>query len=316
LELQRFVTTSFEAMGGIVEPLEYALCQVLIPEKYVKMFQGRNEMKLSFDFEVAQENPDSEFVTFGSYILNQIFDIISTETVSTVRYAVIDKMSVSNACDKIKKYLNLTGGTTEIINERPVMGLFSVYTFRTGYVSDERVERIEEIWMDMLTLKPCEKMRSYSTGIFFEKEPLYIYPVPVLPDISEVFEKAYNEIKKNVQDGAQSHTRKSELAKEINRITNYYAELMEENEKRKVRKGISEEKILEIETKKGLLKLEKERQIKEMQNKYRVRTDIALENIILYAIPHIEYIIKAVRHGNTSNYTLYYNPILKEFNLK
>jgi hypothetical protein len=91
---------------------------------------------------------------------------------------------------------------------------------------------------------------------------------------------------------------------------------MEENEKRKVRKGISEEKILEIETKKGLLKLEKERQIKEMQNKYRVRTDIALENIILYAIPHIEYIIKAVRHGNTSNYTLYYNPILKEFNLK
>lgn len=76
MQLQQFVTETVENLGGMVMPVEYALCHVLIPETYASYFQNKTEHKLSFDFEVAQENPDSEFVTFGSYVLEQLLAIV------------------------------------------------------------------------------------------------------------------------------------------------------------------------------------------------------------------------------------------------
>ena len=313
MELQKFVTTSIEAMGGIVECIEYGLCNILVPDNFTGMFHGRNELRLAFDYEVAQENPESEFVTFGSYILNKIFEIIARETVSSIRYAVVDKLSLSNAEEKIKKHLCLLRGSIKIISERPVLDFIPVYTFRVGYISDERTEDFVEIWIDMLTMSVSEKMSRSSAGIFYEDEPIYNFPIAILPDIQTSFEMAFEQVKKEAEIGALHHTRNNEMVKDITRVTSYYSELIQENEKRKTRKGLSEEHIEEITEKTELLELDKNKQIIEMQNKYKVKTDISLDHVILYEIPHIEYKIKVNLPGNEYESMLYYNPILKSF---
>lgn len=41
MQLQQFVTETIEELGGVVIPVEYALCQVLIPKNYASFFKTR-----------------------------------------------------------------------------------------------------------------------------------------------------------------------------------------------------------------------------------------------------------------------------------
>ena len=66
MDLQNFVAEVIKAAGGIVIPLEYALCHAMVPEEHSRLFNGRNEALLAFDSEVFHENPDAEFVTLSS----------------------------------------------------------------------------------------------------------------------------------------------------------------------------------------------------------------------------------------------------------
>lgn len=91
------------------------------------------------------------------------------------------------------------------------------------------------------------------------------------------------------------------LEKDVERITNYYSELLAENEKRSNRKGLSEDKVKEIKTKSEAIKLERDKQLQEIYNKYNGQIELNLENGILYFIPILEYTIEIVFRGRPRN---------------
>ncbi|MDC3425040.1 hypothetical protein NC797_11040 [Aquibacillus sp. 3ASR75-11] len=134
MELQKFVTKVIEGFGGVVEPVEYALCQVLIPEEYKSYFQNKTELELAFDFEVAQENPQSEFVTFGSFILEQVQTIANQQAISTLRFAEVERQTLANPLKKITHFLQEENGKINILDEINVMGVWAVFQFHiTSY---------------------------------------------------------------------------------------------------------------------------------------------------------------------------------------
>lgn len=311
MELQRFVTKVIEELGGVVIPVEYALCKALVPDEYEEYFQGKTEAVLCFDFEVAQENPEAEFVTFGSHLLDKLIEITYKKTISSLRYGVVDRLSLSNPMDKIKRFLGLERADVEISSERPVMGMWAVFTFRVGYVSDERVEEVRGIWADLLTGEPSPYMGQ--AQVFYETKPLYNYPVPVDINIPHAFENAFRQVRAEAQSQERKHGRKEDLEREIQRIKDYYEDLEEENHKKMDRKGISEERIQELVSKGKSLELEREKQIREMEDKYTIKVDIALDHGVVYAIPGIEYRAVISFRGAKEERILYYNPVVKSF---
>ena len=96
MQLQSFVTEVIESLGGVVIPVEYALCQVLVPDSYKEYFQNKTELELAFDFEVFEENPQSEFVTFGSYVLDQVLLLANQKAMSTLRFAEVLQLKLAN----------------------------------------------------------------------------------------------------------------------------------------------------------------------------------------------------------------------------
>ncbi|QKY70156.1 hypothetical protein [Lentibacillus sp. CBA3610] len=140
MQLQQFVTETVENLGGMVMPVEYALCDVLIPETYAGYFQNKTELKLAFDYEVAQENPDSEFVTFGSYVLEQLLAIIHEKAKTAMRYALIDRLELGTPLKKIEAFLQDEHGKTAIESEKPVLGVWTVFQYLTTIVADEKTE--------------------------------------------------------------------------------------------------------------------------------------------------------------------------------
>lgn len=312
MQLQKFVTDVIEGIGGVVDPVEYALCQVLIPEEYKKHFQNKTELELSFDYEVAQENPNSEFVTFGSYILEQLLTIADHKAVTTNRFAEVERLTLTNPLKKMKDLLNEDDRRVTIINEKPVLGVWAVYQFHIVYVSDEKVEKTKQVWINLLTGEVSEIMNHEQNRIVYHEKPIYMYPIPVDLDITGGFHTAYQYVKREAENEHKLRTQDKQMQKDLDRIEFYYQELLAENRKKANRKGVSPEKKREIQDKGKAIKLEKDKQMQEIINKYNGTIEISLDHGLLYFIPLLQYKVEIQHRTSKEEKTFYYNPITKQ----
>ena len=313
MNLQNFVTAVIDTLGGLVDPLEYALCQVMIPEEHKDLFQGKTQLILAFDFEVAEENPTAEFVTFGSYILDQLIEFIKKKTISSVRYIVPSRLVLSNVEDKIKKYINLDRGKIQISSERLVLFPFAAFNFAVGYTSEERTEVYKEIWVDLVNNKVSKSMEQNKNGIFFDENINEVYPTIEFIPITQGFQTAFNETKTRTEIEKLDFKDDMLLNNELKRIDDYYQELLKENNKKMQRKGTTEDKIKELESKAEALMLEKQRQLKELTDKYSIIVDVSLDYGIIYFLPVIEYTFTIESNHTKETQILFYNSIAKDF---
>ncbi|SDI74664.1 hypothetical protein [Natribacillus halophilus] len=315
MELQKYVTEVIETLGGVVIPEEYALCQVLIPEEYKDYFQGQTEVELAFDFEVAEENPGAEFVTFGSYLLDQLLALADEKAQSTVRFVEIQRLELANPLKKIQAFMPEEPGKISILNERNVMGAWAAYQFNITFISDTKEESTREIWVDLLTNRVDPVIQEQQNRIVHQRDPLYTLPFAKAFDIQQGFESAFNDAIQKGEDEKKQRLQDETLQQDIDRIQEYYTELMEENEQRANRKGLTEEKKEDIHAKTKAIEIERDKQLQEIRNKYDVQIEPSLEHGILYMIPVIEYQLEMDFRGTQKEKTLYYNPITKGFAL-
>jgi hypothetical protein len=315
MQLQKFVTDVIEGIGGIVDPVEYALCQVLIPENYKNYFQNKTELELSFDFEVAQENPHSEFVTFGSYVLEQVLAIANQKAVTTNRFAEIERLTLANPLKKIKEALKEDDRKIIITNERSVLGVWAVFQFHIAYVADEKVEKVNQVWINLLTDEVSETMKQEQNRIVYHEEPIYTYPVPGDIHITDAFKTAYQFVKLEAENENKLRTQDKQMEKDLERIDSYYKELLAENDKKAARKGLSIEKKKETLDKAKAIELERDKQLQEIVSKYNGKIEITLDHGLLYFIPLLQYNIEIQHRLDKKMRTLYYNPITKEINM-
>lgn len=313
MQLQQFVTKTVENIGGMVMPVEYALCHVLIPEDYAAYFQNKTELELSFDFEVAQENPNSEFVTFGSYVLEQLLSLVHKKAKTALRYAEIDRLELGNPQKKIAAFLQDEQGKLTIETERPVFGVWAVFQYYTAFIADEKTEDTDQIWINLVTNAIDPEMEQEQNRIMYQQQAPYPYPIPVPLDMVDAFQEATNYIKEKSEQQKNEQNDEREMAKDIERINHYYDALAAENDKRANRKGLSEDKQKEIFAKTETVKLERDKQLQEIYNKANGEVEISLDNAILYFVPLLEYTIDRRFRGDSEQLKLFYNPVTKGF---
>jgi len=308
MNLQEFVSNTVETLGGIVLPLEYALCQVLLPDKYAARFQGRTELTLAFDFEVAEENPDAEFVTFGSNILSEVIDIVKTSPESTIRYVSAERLELSSPEEKIKRMID-DKCSLELTSKAPVMGLWGLFVFHLHFMSDESFENIQEVWVNLLTGEVDDAI--VTTNVFYETNRLYPYPYAATAGLDKAFEIAWRYVNNDAEKQAAKYTSPSKIKEELNRIENYYHELLLENQRRATRKGLSQERVEELESKSAALELEKTRQMQEMKDNLTPKARITLLQGITYHIPLMELKCLVSKRLEKAERVFYYEPLYK-----
>lgn len=318
MELQKFVMNAIEAMGGAVVQTEYALCEAIVPDQWKGIFQGRTECLLAFDFEVAEENPAAEFVTFGSYIFEQIVSNVRSYAASGVRYVDIERPALHNPLEKIKRYLKEESGAIQLKSERPAIGLWVEFSFRIQYVSDEKETTFKQIWVNLNSGCVDEEMRSHKDFIPYAQSPspsLTELPLLDSPVLSLALLTAYDHVKQLAGRGLDRRMRQEELDKELRRITDYYDDLSAEMAKRGERKGLSADKMKEHSDKAEAILAEKAKQMDDIRSKYSVRTEIELDHGLLYFVPVIDYTVEIEFRKKHKQIPLQYNPFLKKFDM-
>jgi len=275
--------------------------------------QNKTELTLAFDFEVAQENPNAEFVTFGSFILEQLLTIVHQNATCTLRFAEIERLKLGNPLKKITEFLANRQGKITILEEQPVLGVWAVFGYNVTFVADERIESVEQVWVNLQTNEIDLFMKQEQNRIVYKQTPLYTYPISGSIDILQALNAATKYVQSLVEKQKSEQSNRLILEKDVERITNYYSELLVENEKRSNRKGLSEDKVKEIKTKSEAIKLERDKQLQEIYNKYNGQIELNLDNGMLYFVPILEYKIEVVFRGDAKEQKLYYNPVTKNF---
>jgi hypothetical protein len=311
-DLQVFVTKFFDTLGAAVEEVEYALIYVVIPDEYKSVF-GKTELKLCFDYEVYLENPDYEFVTFGSFILDKIINLSFEHSRASIRYVLVDNLNVTEPEKKIKDFLNKDRCNIEIIEQDKCINYFAKYSFKVNYISDNVVEEFENLVIDMNNLCVSKSFSENLSSIFYETNPQYDYPLNCSVDFLEGFKKAVKQIESTSKLKANNFANISAKDKEIERINKYYQSLKIEAEKRMKRKNLSQEKINEYKHKIRLYDIEKDRQLNEIIERYNVKSEIIFQNTVVYAVPvmYFRYKLTSRNEPDGKLGSCYFNKITK-----
>lgn len=316
MKLQKFVIDVIEAMGGMVIQTEYALCEAIIPEERKEIFQGRTECLLAFDFEVAEENPDAEFVTFGSFIFEQLITFVELHTLSNIRSVEVEHRNLHDPLGKIQRFLDRKNSRIKLLDERLVTTVWVVFAFRVGYVSDEKEQEFQQIWMDLSKGEIDLEMHLIRGIIPYSDKPMEESP-PLASniDLTSALLNAYKYVRQLAEQGREQRMRRGELEREVQRISEYYGELVDETVKRSERKGLTDEKKEELLGKVNTIQAEKEKQLREMESKYTVRVEATLDHGLLYFVPLTEYLIQIEDRKEHEKMRLRYNPLLKKFSI-
>ena len=310
MNLQQFVTDAIETMGGITEPLEYALCLVLLPDEYAARFQGRTELTLAFDYEVAEEHEGAEFVTFGSRILDEIIDIAAGVPISTARYVLVDRLDVVDAEEKIRKLMN-ERFTVKIISKQPIVGIWGLFLFRARCSAIENFEETYKVWVNLITREVDETMSD--TVLFYETGPSVGYPYTDEADFAGAYQTAFEYISCKSERDAALRVDPKHAKQETDRIINYYEELLAENERRTNRKGVTEDRAEELGFKRTALEIERDRQLNEIRENLSPKPQLTLLQGISYHMPLLEIKCLLTQRTYREEKTYYYEPIHKRF---
>jgi hypothetical protein len=71
IDLHDFFYRYLLRSGALVEKPGYALLEAMLPEEPARLL-GEEYLMAAFDYEVAQENKNSTFVTYGSPLLDAV----------------------------------------------------------------------------------------------------------------------------------------------------------------------------------------------------------------------------------------------------
>ena len=313
MDITQLTTTILQTMDAAVEFTEYALAWVLIPDEYTHRFNEKSELLLAFDYEVAQENPDAEFVTFGSEILETLFDISITKPVTDNRHVIVDRIEISNPEEKIIHFLqhSISGRfSVEVLSSRSVMGVWCGFTYRTKFLSNESFEENRTIWVNMIT-GSIDTLLS-KVPLFFEKEPIYNYPYIKISAFDKAYALSRNHIEKIAHEIANDSIPAASINEETQRLQAYYAELIAENQRRLSRKGITAEKQIDIVQKSEALEREMDRQINEIKENMTPKPMINIEHGIILHIPIIELSCNIVDRNTKKQQVFYYECLTKQ----
>jgi len=272
--LESFVTHFYTSIGSVVEQIGYKAIEVLLPEGYKEHFGGKDDLKLVFEGDVARENPESELITFGSSVLDTIIELSTGMGKISHLYITNLNITTGRTLEKVSKHLSLKGLHIKGVEERVFLYHHILFRFRISFITDEKEEEFSEVAVDLHSGDINRGLSERFNSLFTSEEPeIHIPELRTNVTLWDAYLKASRDLASRIRPKVK--TKNEDLAriveKERVQIIHHYDDMIRELEALKERKGANLERI---ENKIRATLIEKERRIKDIENKYKLTTQV------------------------------------------
>lgn len=316
--VQNFVTRTLESHGAMVEQTGFALMEVLLPDELEEMFDGRNFLRLAFDYEVAQETEDCQFVTFGSYLLDAVTGLALSTGWVVERYVPVPNLELpSRAVEQIEQavsFIKCKPPRLKTIN--PLEFIYYQFNFRCVFRYDEKREELYSVLVDMHTGRQDREVQKLlpllRKVMLLEKREHFLPQTPVI-----TVEEAYNRacttvgpmvrIKMEQIEAGQAGLKQKELAK----ATRYY-ERTDEELRRKLFRSQDPDRQKRLEQQIAATESDRERRLHDIREKFIVEAEVILDSIVIYHLPKLNLELEVQQREELFPFKIIFNTLSHE----
>ena len=314
INVQDFTAAYLRRAGALAEPAGYALLDVLLPDELSAQFE-QDQLLLAFDYEVAEENPGSVFVTHGSPLLDKVVGL------TTKGYGRVTALFRSGSAPALPRNFTQKLEKVELLRCRtPKVSLawaeevaFFGYYFRAVYRSHEKSEDMLEVILNGSTGQEQPEFAQWWQRVVPAETPEY--DLPRAPDwpADKLYAAACRAAEKKALAGAETvlagaaGLKQRELAK----LAGYYADL--ESALQKKLHGVSDkDKQARLEKQLAATRADRERREKDVLERHGVEVDIHLDHVVIYKLPCLRVKLEVQHKDTMLNFTVLYNPLSAE----
>lgn len=310
--MKSLVREVLEIGGCLVEENGDLLEVVMTPEIAGKLGLKEHEL-LPFS---PHESGNGEFISYGSEILDGVSQLMEDKghfCKAHLPRLYLKKERLDQIISQKLSLANAVLRSSQAV-ERTVSYL--LLNFKYFAVSEEKKEGIIRVVVNELTLASPGEMVSTLLKGYYEgnhKE----WKVEVRRPLEEVFGAACRvaeyEIRRDLSDFVRRLDRR--LNKDVVRLEGYYGTLKEEVEGRIQKRGLVGDDQEREHSRIRAIDVELKRKIKEQQERYSLRVDVELLNVIRVTMLASLVILRIRRKNKEKRLELVWNPLLKDLEL-
>lgn len=311
--LEEFSTACLKRAGAIVEPVGYCLLEVLLPEELMQYFNDTNDshIHLAFDYEIAVENPQSIYVTYGSPFLDGLTSLAQ----SYGRYAHLYWSGDAPSQQKeVERKINESVEFVQcrkprLVVQWPAEQIFYAFVFRCTFRSFEKTEDTFTVVMDGFTGCVHPDFEEKFVKTIPQEFPAYKLPAVTIKPVEELYETASQEAGR-MADKLSLVIRQSArhlMIRELTRVAAYYEETIHGIEKRMA--AIEDDKKERFEKQLQATRAEWERREKDIIQRYGVEAEVRLDHLIAYHLPCLYAKMEVQHKDRFLHQIVVYNPL-------
>ena len=314
-----FLHDYLSARGAALQRTGYGILEVLVDER-LEQELGKSELVLAFDYDAAQETPESDYITYGSTTLEQIVNLaVSGHTVAE-RYSPSSGKPPANLAEIVTRHVGLRASDLSISSVKEYLNPVIRFTFKAAHVSDDREEQLVSTWVDGHHEK-INRLYGDIKHIFYESSPSRLLPelqCKPLPELLRISLAEVEHFTSNRRLELEAQNARL-LAAESERTEAYFGTMMDDCDavlSRAIAAGDEAQKK-QVKAKQDSIEMQRRHHLDDIAQKYNVRLEVSLLSLALYLVPRWRIVWGSKKKTNSSSGhadggTLFYDELLKK----
>jgi len=320
-DLQRFFKDLLECSGALNDNPGFALIETLMPSVAADMLQLPSHALLAFDPEVAAETPNSEFITFGSPIIDKALGIGKTVGRVSKKHIGSENTRIpSGMLERAEKKLALSDfRQSTLLQSEIVYCEHILFNFAVRFFSDEKREYMQPILIDAALGKDISYQMSFMNNIFCfqsSKEP-GSFSSGEHCGYSFAYDVAKSSLSVAIEKNLELFHRQMTgyILSEAKRLQSYYQGTREEIEKRIAKIDPDDPKSESLRQKITASDMDFKARMGDLYKKYQISLEAELDSATVYIVPKVKNQILVQSHTHKTALVVYYNLAINQVEL-
>ena len=292
--LEQFLHDYVDAIGGLSDPVEPQVYDVLLPE-------SDKPQRIAFDPEALAEHPSAQLLTFGSTLLDEW--LAQAQVRGRIAVACLDDLNLRphGLEQRVRRELIIPGTLSlPVQSVRPLYVGHAVFWFEATFISDEKEQALYLLavdrhygrqvrYLDALLDREREAHARPSANGRLADLRRWPYPDAPARALDMCYRTAVQAVGRTLS--AEVHTRRHQLLKQVatqsDRMRRYYADLRAELGERLARSAERGDETESLRLRLAALDREQALRLDELQRKSVLRVQLQLINLLHIKAPRL-----------------------------
>lgn len=316
-DLRNFFETFFTRHGALVEPVDGGAIEILSPKDLAEQISISELERFYFSDSAASSAASAapiagRRVTYDSDVLESLGKTIERYgliTAASLTSLPLKKLDVERDIDKA---VSLQNAVLKVHGEEQTWISFMIFNFKYSAFSDERREGLVSLAVNESTLNSVPGLVDALWQFSLESErPAATFERKSFPDVYGRGRRvAQSLIRDAMADFVKSMNRR--LNRDVTRVVEYYGALRQEMESRIKKKKLAGEELERELSRMRATELERERKIRDVQEKYNLSIKVEPINLMRLFLPATVVRLKLLRRKWVVNASVAWNPVTRE----